>query len=69
MIGGVISVLRYVEHHDLTKGQGSLICLAILVPVLFAWFIVERAAWNRDLRLKGISSGREFWSVTQFPPE
>ena len=67
MIGGVITVLVYAGRHDWTKGRGFMVCLAVLLPVLFGWFIVERAAWNRDLQRKGISSDTEVWSVTQFP--
>jgi len=69
MVGGVIAGVVYSIRHDLTKGQGFLVCLAGLLPVVFGWFILERIAWNHDLRQKGISSDREVWSVTQFPQE
>jgi hypothetical protein len=69
MIGGVVAGLAYSVRHDLTKGQGFLVCLAALLPVLFVWLVVERVAWNHDLRQKGISSERDVWSVTQFPQE
>lgn len=67
MIGGVVFALWYAIHHDLTKGQGALIGLVVSLPALFGWFLVERAAWNHNLRQRGISSPQEIWSVTQFP--
>jgi hypothetical protein len=69
LVSGVIFVLWYTVRRDLTKGQGFLILLAVVLPVLFMWFMVERAAWNRDLRRKGISRDPEIWGVTQFPQE
>jgi hypothetical protein len=69
MIVGVSCAVWYAERRNLTKGQGLLVCLAALVPVLFGLFILERVAWNHELRQKGISSDRDVWSVSQFPQE
>jgi hypothetical protein len=67
IVGGVVLGIWYQVHHDLTKGQGLLLYLAVLLPVMFIWFVVERFAWNHELRQKGISSNRDTWKVSQFP--
>ena len=63
----VIVAIWYGERHSLTKGQGGLICLAIALPVLGAWFLVEIQIWNYELRQKGISSRKDIWKTDQFP--
>ncbi|MGA2377665.1 MAG: hypothetical protein ABSF72_19310 [Candidatus Sulfotelmatobacter sp.] len=69
IVGGVVLGIWYQVRHDLTKGQGLLIYLAVLLPVVFIWFVVEHVAWNFDLRRKGISSDRDIWKIRQFPQE
>jgi len=69
IITGVILAIWYEARHDLTKGQSSLVYLAVLLPVILTWFIAEQIAWNRDLRQKGIGSDRDIWKVSQFPQE
>ncbi|MFZ0300043.1 MAG: hypothetical protein WAM13_16945 [Candidatus Sulfotelmatobacter sp.] len=69
IVGGVVLGIWYQVRHDLTKGQGFLIYLAVLLPVVFIWFIVEHIAWNHDLRRKGISSRPDIWKISQFPQE
>jgi membrane protein YdbS with pleckstrin-like domain len=67
IVSSAIVAIWYEESHNLTKGQGFLIFLLVIVPVVFVWFIVEHIAWNYDLRQKGISSSRDIWKVSQFP--
>jgi membrane protein YdbS with pleckstrin-like domain len=67
MIAGVIVALWYSEHHDWSRDGTFLICLAVGIPVIFLWFLLERVAWNHDLRQKGIASESDVWGVTQFP--
>jgi hypothetical protein len=69
IVGCVVLGIWYQVRHDLTKGQSLLIYLAVLLPVIFIWFIVEQLAWNRDLLQKGLSSDRDTWKVSQFPQE
>ena len=71
MISGVVATLWYgVARHDWTKDEDEyfLIPLAVLIPILILWYLVERIAWNRDLRRKGIAKNSEIWGVNQFPP-
>lgn len=42
-----------VALHDWTKGEYFLVSLGVLFPILVVWFLVERLAWNHDLRRKG----------------
>src|SRR5579872_1060486 len=56
IVTAVVLGIWYQVHRDLTKGQGLLFYLAVVLPVIFIWFIVEQLAWNHDLRQKGISS-------------
>jgi hypothetical protein len=44
-----------------------LVSLAALLPILFLWYLAERAAWNHDLRTAGLTSSSDVWGVTQFP--
>ena len=68
MIAGVVVALWYgVRGHGWGKGQYYLTSLAVVIPVLFLWFILERKAWNRDLQRGGLASANDVWSVTQFP--
>jgi hypothetical protein len=69
IVGGVVLGIWYQVHHDLSKGQGFLVFVAILVPAIFIWFIVEQFAWNYDLRQKRLSSDRDTWKVSQFPQD
>jgi hypothetical protein len=42
----------------------------ILIGFVLIWRrFVERAAWNCELRQRGISSTHEVWDVTQFPQD
>jgi len=66
MIVGVLFAIRFAIQHNLTKDQG-LIPLAAVTPIIYIWFFVERAAWNRDLRQKGVSLKDETWDTKQFP--
>jgi len=68
MIGGLISASWYGAFH-LSKTQVGVTCLVVLLFVFIVWSIVERSAWNRDLRRTGISSDQDIWGVTQFPHE
>jgi ABC-type uncharacterized transport system permease subunit len=42
--------------HGWTRHQVGLAFAIILAPVVFIWFIIERMAWNHDLRKAGVSS-------------
>jgi hypothetical protein len=65
---GVVAILWYgVARHGWTKDQYFL--LSFLVVIIFCWFRVERMAWNRELRERGIASPNDVWGVTQFPEE
>jgi hypothetical protein len=67
IVAGVILAIWYGALHDLTKGRSFLLFLAVLVPVILVWFVVENVAWNYELRHKGISSSSDIWKVSQFP--
>jgi hypothetical protein len=68
MIAGVVAALWYgVARHGWTRGQYYLTSFAVLIPTLFFWFILERIAWNHDLRSKGVASDSDIWGVDQFP--
>ena len=68
IIASVITSLWYgVVRHGWTKNEYFLISLAVLIPIILLWFLVERAAWNHDLRSKDITSNSEIWGVDQFP--
>jgi uncharacterized membrane protein len=65
---GIIASLWYgVARENWTKDEYLLISLAVIIPVLFTWFLLERLAWNYDLHRKGISSNSDVWSINQFP--
>ena len=53
--------------HDWSRDQYYLYSLGALIPVLFCWYLIERAAWNRDLRVAGLSSASDVWGLQQFP--
>jgi hypothetical protein len=68
IIGGVVGALWYgVARHGWTGTNYYLTSFAVLIPILFLWFILERIAWNHDLRRKGIASDSDVWGVDQFP--
>jgi hypothetical protein len=70
IVAGVVAALWYgVARHGWTNDQYVLLSFLVLIPILFCWFRVERMAWNRELREKGIASPRDVWGVTQFPEE
>ena len=67
---GVVAALWYgVALHGWSKDQYFLIGLGAVIPIMFLWYLVERAAWNHDLRRKGIASSSDVWGVDQFPPK
>lgn len=69
VFAGIIVALWYgVARHGWTQGEYYLISCVVLLPILFLWFLVERVAWNLDLRKKGIASDSDIWGVNQFPP-
>jgi len=69
IIFGILVVIWCEVHKGLTKGEGFLALLVLVLPAIFAWMIVEQFAWNHDLRQKGISSDHDVWKVSQFPQE
>jgi len=67
MIAGVVTALWYgVARHGWTEGHYYLISLAVMLPIVFLWFLVERIAWNHDLRRKGIASNSDIWGLISF---
>src|SRR5579863_9508174 len=57
------------DRHNLRRGAGFLVCLALLCPaVAFWWFFIELRLWNYYLRREGIGSKRDLWDTDQFPP-
>jgi len=67
MIAAMAATLWYgVVHRDWTKGE-YLASFALLIPILILWFLIERLAWNHDLRRMGIASNSDVWGVDQFP--
>jgi hypothetical protein len=48
--------------HGWTRHQIGFAFAVILGPVLYAWFIIERIAWNQDLRKAGILSEMDLWN-------
>jgi membrane protein YdbS with pleckstrin-like domain len=69
LIAAVIASLFYgFVREDWSRDKTFLIFLGILIPALILWYLVERAAWNHDLRRKAIASNSDVWGVNQFPP-
>ncbi len=66
-VAGMITILRYSLKHGWTRNQDALAITFLLMPILLLWFVVERLAWNRDLRGKGLSTHTDWWDVDQFP--
>jgi len=67
IVSCVIAVLWYGVYHDWDKNHIFLVYFAIVIPVIFLWYLLERMAWNHDLRRKRISTDSEVWGLTQFP--
>lgn len=68
IMAAVVVALSYgVVGHNWTRDRYYLTLFTFGMPLLFVWFILERKAWNRDLRREGLASENEVWSVTQFP--
>lgn len=68
LITGMVAIVWYGNvMHGWTRHQGGLALVLIVAPVLFAWFIIERMAWNHDLHKAGVSSEKDVWSTDQFP--
>jgi hypothetical protein len=54
VVAGIVTALWYgVARHGWGRDQYFLISLGALIPIMFLWFLVERAAWNHDLRTGG----------------
>src|SRR5581483_380145 len=54
MLTGVVVTIWYGNaKHDWTRTQGELAIVLIYVPFWFLWRLVERIAWNRNLRAAG----------------
>jgi hypothetical protein len=65
MISVMTLIMVYSEEHG--WGLASFILAFGLLLALISWFLVERIAWNHDLRGSGLSNGKDSWNVTQFP--
>jgi hypothetical protein len=63
----VIAAIWCGEPRGLTKGGEGLVCLAICIPVIVVWFLLEIQIWNYELRRSGLSSYRDTWDTDQFP--
>jgi H+/Cl- antiporter ClcA len=63
----VVGAIWYGERHNLTKGQGGLLCLAISLPVVGLWFLAEIQIWNYEPRRRGVGSRQDLWNTDQFP--
>jgi hypothetical protein len=68
LVAGMAVIIWYGDViHGWTRHQVGLALAALLAPVIYVWFIVERTAWNHDLRKAGLSSEQNVWSTDQFP--
>ncbi len=67
-IAAIVVSILYDDRHNLRRGAGFLVFLALLCPsVAIWWFFVELRLWNYYLRREGISSKRDLWDTDQFP--
>src|ERR1700746_1191284 len=68
LILGAILCAAYADKHRWTRGQGSLVSIAVLLAAFIFWYLlVELNIWNFDLRRAGLGSSRDTWDVDQFP--
>jgi hypothetical protein len=57
LVGGMGAIVWYGNViHGWTRHDVGLAFALTLAPVLYIWFIIERVAWNHDLRKAGVSS-------------
>jgi hypothetical protein len=63
----IIVLVWYSKNHGWRRSQNGVAVLLILFPILLIWFIIERIAWNHDLRRNGLSSENDVWAIDQFP--
>jgi hypothetical protein len=66
IVAAVIALLWYGDRQAWTKNEYLLTSFGLL-PIALLWFLLERVAWNHDLRRKGIASNSEVWGIDQFP--
>jgi membrane protein YdbS with pleckstrin-like domain len=67
-ITAIIISLWFHNRHNLRRGEGYLVCLALVcTAVAIWWFFIELRLWNYYLRREGISSKRDLWDTDQFP--
>ena len=70
VIAGVAAAIFYgVMRRGWTSNEYYLISIGVMLPILLLWYLVERAAWNRDLRTRGLASNSDIWGLNQFPPD
>ena len=70
LLAGVAFCLWYgVARHGWTGNEYYLISLGTGLPILLLWYLLERAAWNHDLRNARLASNSDVWGVTQFPQQ
>jgi hypothetical protein len=56
LLAGMGAIIWYGDViHGWTRHQVGFAFVLILAPLLYAWSIIERMAWNNDLRKTGIS--------------
>jgi ABC-type uncharacterized transport system permease subunit len=57
LLAGMVTIVWYGDViHGWTRQQVGLAFALVLAPVVFIWFIIERMAWNHDLRKAGVSA-------------
>ena len=68
LIGTIIFAIWYgVAGHSWTKDDYWLFALGVALPLIFLWYLVERTAWNYDLRKRQLASNSDIWGLDQFP--
>lgn len=61
----IIALITFLKYATARHGLKSLFFrrFVILILIASAWFLVERVAWNYDLRRKGIAPNSDIWSA------
>lgn len=69
IVGVAVAIFCGVMRRGWTSNEYYLISIGATLPIILLWYLVERAAWNHDLRTRGLASNGDIWGLNQFPPD